>query len=583
MASHDPAPSAATPARTPSILALGTLLGVIYLLTALLGVWAAYDRDAAWQRFALIAAGVVAALLIAWLGQWGGEPVLALFGLGCALIAAGVASYFILTFDWQALRESKAGFDLFYRLGLWLQAHRPQLPMPEDIHRNVAGSALGLTMPLAAGSVGWCLYRRRFRLLAWPALLAVLLSTFTLVLTMSRGALLGVGVGAVVAGFLAWRRQDRLTQRWRVAGDALFVVFVLGAVLATAFLLSRPLLIDPSTASRPQLWRWARDIIADYPFTGSGLGATMMVHASYQLIIHVGFISHMHNLPLQIGVEQGIPGMASFLVLLALALANLIVAYRRRGNLWLIAGATASLTALLVHGVFDSVPYYSSLVSITFLPLGFALGLTGRPHSAQARGAASRFSPATLVAVLVLVITASMAAVLFLRPGQAALQTNLGAVAQTRAELGVYTWPEWPIQDALRRSPQVDLAPAIARYQAALAIDPQQPSANRRLGQIEMSQGLYDAARRRLETAYRGAPERQVNRYLLGESYAIAGQVAEAANLWRTTSSRLWWEEDWLARAVLMGREYWYDSIGEPQRAEGIRRARALLATGTAP
>lgn len=583
MVSTDSFSSGATPARTPSILVLGTLLGVLYLLTALLGVWAAYDRGAAWQRFALIAAGVVVALLIAWLGQWRGEPAMALIGLGCAVMAAGVAAYFVLTFDWEAVGDSKAGFAVFYRLGLWLQAHRPDLLVPEDIQRNVAGGALALTTPLAAGGVAWCLHRRRWRLLAWPALLAVLFSAFTLVLTMSRGALLGVGVGAMVAGYLAWRRYTRLTQRWLAAGDALFAVLALAAILGVVFLLNRPLLIDQSTASRPQLWRWALDLIADYPFTGSGLRSTMMVHATYLLIIHVGFVNHMHNLFLQIGVEQGLFGMAAFLALLALAIANLISAYRRRGSLWLVSAAIVTLSALMVHGVFDAVPFYSLLASITFLPLGFALGLTGAPASAKTRAVASRLSPATLTAVVALLVAASLALVVFMRPGQAALQTNLGAVAQTRAELSIYTWPEWPIQDALRRSPQVDLAPAIVRYQAALAIDPQQPSANRRLGQIEMSQGRYNVAHQRLQTAYQRAPRRQANRYLLGESYAIAGQAAEATDLWRTTSSQPLGKEDWLAQVVLMGREYWYDSIGEPQRAEGIRRARALLMSGVAP
>ena len=92
-------------------------------------------------------------------------------------------------------------------------------------------------------------------------------------------------------------------------------------------------------------------------------------------------------------------------------------------------------------------------------------------------------------------------------PGsQAVIQANLGALAQARAELSVYQWPAWPIQDALRRSPEVDLAPAIAHYQAALALDPRNVAANRRLGQIELSDGQYDAARQHLEAAFAAAP-----------------------------------------------------------------------------
>lgn len=575
-----------SPLRSPNALALATLLGVLYLLTALLAAWATYDRGLAQQRFSLLAAGVLAALAIAWLGQWRGEATLALAGLACAGLAAAVAAYFLLTYDWQALKgDAKPGFELFLRLGLWIQAHRPALPVPEDVQRNVAGSALGLTTPLAAGGVVWCLQRRRFRLLAWPALAAVLFSAFTLAMTMSRGALLGVGMGLAAAAYLAWRRRTPLGLQARRAADLAVAVLAVFGAAALFLLLTRSPLSDQSAASRPQLWQWATDLIADYPFTGSGLGVTMMVHATYLLIIHVGFISHMHNLFLQIGIEQGIPGMVVFIAWVLVAGANTLVAYSRRASLSLVTGAVVALSALVVHGMFDAVPFYSRLASLTFLPLGFAVGLTA-PAAARrpaAQGNRLRFSPAATAAVALLVTALVLTAALFSRQGQAALQTNLAAVAQTRAELGVYRWPEWPLQDALRRSPQVNLEPALARYAAALALDPLQPSANRRLGQIQLSRGQYESARRHLEVAYRQAPSRQANRYLLGESYAVEGQVQEAVALWRTTSSQLWWQEDWLARAVLTGREYWYTSVGEPQRAEGIRRARQMLEAEARP
>jgi putative inorganic carbon (HCO3(-)) transporter len=554
------------------------------LLTAFVGVWAAYDRAAAWQRFALIALGMAAALAIAWLGQLGGERSLALIGLGCAFVAVAVTGYLVLTYDWQAMQAGKPGFALLYQIGLWIQAHRPNVPIPEDLQLNVAGSALALLTPLGAGAVAWCWQQRRYRPLAVLGLLAVLLSLGGLLLTMSRGALLGIAVGLMVSSYLAWRRESSLAQRWGRTADILFLVLCLALALGLAILLSRPTPVDGSATSRPQLWSWAADLIADYPFTGSGLGSTMMVHTTYLLIIHVGYITHMHNVFLQIGVEQGVPGMVAFLALLLLAIANLATAYRRRGNLWLVAGAAVGLSALVVHGMFDAVPYYSRLAPVTFIPLGFALGLTAPPRPEDApRAVSSRLSPATLVALVAFLMAAWVVVVLFSRPGQAALQTNLGAVAQTRAELSRYTGQEWPIQDALRRSPEIDLGPAIARYQAALASDPRQASANRRLGQIEMSQGKYGAARQHLETAYQEAPQRHAHRYLLGESYAIAGQAAEALELWRAANAEFSQEGDWLRRVVLPGREYWYDSIGEPQRADAIRSVRSQLESKDVP
>jgi predicted Zn-dependent protease len=157
---------------------------------------------------------------------------------------------------------------------------------------------------------------------------------------------------------------------------------------------------------------------------------------------------------------------------------------------------------------------------------------------------------------------------------RAAFQANLGAVTQTRAELGVYEWPKWPLQDALRRQtpslpPPIDLAPAVARYRAALALDPNNVTANRRLGQIELSQGDTAAARDHLEAAYRAAPDQRATRQLLGESYAIAGDTARAAALWRTVD---------LGQGQLPLREWWYGAIGETANRLRITQAIQRLA-----
>jgi tetratricopeptide (TPR) repeat protein len=398
-----------------------------------------------------------------------------------------------------------------------------------------------------------------------------------LLLAVSRGAWLGLAAGAVLALYLAVRSRGRQTcaqqaSRWRAVEYGLLAVLVLlvAAIpyLAVTGKVAAVPLFDASTSSRPELWRWGLDLVSDYPFTGSGLGSTMMVQATYVMMLHVGFISHMHNLLLQIAIEQGIPGLIAFAALVVLAIASLVRAYRSGPVTTLFSGAVAALTALLVHGAVDAGIYVALTVPLLFLPIGFALGLA--PAWAAGRSRATGIL-ASATAALALVL-------LLLSPERAAFLANLGAVAQTRAELSRYTWPDVPIQDALRRSPDVDLAPAVSYYRAALALDPANAAANRRLGQIEMSRGEYDAAREHLAAAYRAAPGQQASRFLLGESLAIGGQVDDASVMWQDVGAKLWWDEDWIGRQVVNVRRYWYDSLGEKQRAEYLAEAAALAA-----
>jgi tetratricopeptide (TPR) repeat protein len=166
-------------------------------------------------------------------------------------------------------------------------------------------------------------------------------------------------------------------------------------------------------------------------------------------------------------------------------------------------------------------------------------------------------------------IAVAIALAIWLVPDlQATFQANLGALIQTRAELSAYHWPDWPLQDVRRRSPDVDLTPAIARYQAALASDPDKVSANRRLGQIELSLGQYQAACRHLETAYMAAPSQRANRQLVGECYALAGEIESATALWRTVD---------VSQSQLVLRRWWYEYLNEQQYAARVAQAAAAL------
>ncbi len=89
---------------------------------------------------------------IAWAGRRWGDRALGPAGVGCALLAAAVGAYFLLAYDWGD--DGTGKFVVVQEAGLWIQAHRPRVPLPEDINGNVAGSTLVRADPAGGGRGG---------------------------------------------------------------------------------------------------------------------------------------------------------------------------------------------------------------------------------------------------------------------------------------------------------------------------------------------------------------------------------------------------------------------------------------------
>jgi len=108
------------------------------------------------------------------------------------------------------------------------------------------------------------------------------------------------------------------------------------------------------------------------------------------------------------------------------------------------------------------------------------------------------------------------------------------------------------------------LTAASRRYHEALAADPSNRVAHRRLGQIDLSLGDYESAKRHLAVAYQADPGYATTRQMYGESLALSGRVDEAAAIWADTP---------LDQGQLDIRQQWYDSLGDGRRAEAFRQA----------
>jgi O-antigen ligase len=572
----------------------------LFLISGGISVWAAYDAVVAWQKFWLIVGAVLIFYALAnaralWPKEGPATADARLWGLtGLGLLISG---YFMTTHDWTAVPSPIAAIN---QVGEALRQLLPTLP-GHRLNPNVAGGLLAFMAPFAASlafSAGWRAPKEAaIKAAAWLALLFIL---FGLVLTVSRGAWLALA--GATGLFLLWRlagwtapyslsRRVRDSRRARFRRQSLLffasLALPLGLLLiallawpeALTALAGRVLPASLIDANRLALWRGGLLLARDYPFTGAGLGGFMMLYSTYALLIHVGHSFHAHNLFLNVALEQGTPALLFLFYCWLLAAKHGLTWLRGRAVGARVNGgqdspvyapalgaALLALVVILLHGLVDDAFYGSRSLLFFFVPLAFAMPRRSRPNRRQRRDVYQptadlprRYLPLALSALLILVLLLSVRG-----PLLAAWYANLGAVAQSQAELSVYSWPEWDLQDRVRQ--EVDLQPAVAHFQQALAQHPANGTANRRLGMIALARQEYPAALTYLEAAYAATPGDTATRQLLGEAYLVNGRVAEGRALWATVDNR---------QRQLEIRAYWYGQVGDPQRLAWIRAGMA--------
>lgn len=188
--------------------------------------------------------------------------------------------------------------------------------------------------------------------------------TLVVVLTQSRGALLGL---VLALGVVVFWRLPRASIVAPVAAALLAALILLTPLRATAV----AFLEDPpnTITGRVELWTRALYVLRDFPFTGIGLG-TFDPNA---LLLYPLFENtpgepqpHAHNIYLQMGVDYGVGGLVAFFALVTTTLGVGVANVRRlRGTRdgLLAVGLLASFAAFLGHGLLDAA-FLSTKVSV---------------------------------------------------------------------------------------------------------------------------------------------------------------------------------------------------------------------------
>lgn len=220
---------------------------------------------------------------------------------------------------------------------------------------------------------------RRLGLLA-----LVLWTTAILVLTQSRGGWIGAAAGLLaLLAFWAFLLPPTRYRRVLRGVAALAVALLLAAVLWIGPADLRDLWLNPPEETvvgtlqtlnyRKELWPWAVTAIADFPFTGVGLGAFReVVFRIYPLSLAADQdIGHAHNIFLQVALDVGLPGLMAYLALLFVAaVAGWRVARRDAGLRPAALGLLAGLVAVHVFGLADALAPGSKPGVVFWLGLG---------------------------------------------------------------------------------------------------------------------------------------------------------------------------------------------------------------------
>jgi O-antigen ligase len=237
--------------------------------------------------------------------------------IGAASAFVGIVQYAVLNFD-----------------GL---GRRPQGTLS---HWMTYSGTLMLVICAAMARILYGTHGRLWAAFVLPALLVALS------LTLTRGAWVGVAAGIAVL-FLS--KDFRLLA-------LIPIVIVGGLLLAPPEIINRIESIfnkkDVTTVDRVAMLEAGVAIVKDYPLTGVGPDQISRVYPRYRVPNAVNPTNaHLHNVPMQIAAERGLPALAAWLWFVVSVFLGLWKQIKGSRNKSLAAAALGAMVAMLAAGM----------------------------------------------------------------------------------------------------------------------------------------------------------------------------------------------------------------------------------------
>ena len=252
-------------------------------------------------------------------GHWASTIATIVISVGAVTAVVGIVQYGILEFD---------------SLG--------QRPLGSMGHYMTYSGLLMLVIGLAAARLLFGRTDRVWAGLVFPTLLVAL--TLTLTRSAWVGACAGVGLLLVI--------KDRRLLAAAPVVAAVFFALAPQTVIDRAY--STFDLQDPTNRDRFAMARAGGRMIRDHPLTGVGPDMVQEVYADYRDAGGVNEVNpHLHNVPLQIAAERGLPALAVWLWFVVAATRGLVARLGDSKSRTLAAGGLAAMASMLAAGMFE--------------------------------------------------------------------------------------------------------------------------------------------------------------------------------------------------------------------------------------
>jgi len=203
----------------------------------------------------------------------------------------------------------------------------------------------GLLMLVISVALARVLFGRSDRM--WAAVVMPALAVAVIV-TLSRSA--WVGACAAAALLLALKDFRLLAVLPIVA--AIFIAAAPPAVMARFVSIFD--VRDPTNRDRLAMLREGEHMIAAHPLVGVGPNMVQVLYADYRDPDAVEKVNpHLHNVPVQIAAERGLPALAIWLWFVVTLTVTAAQRFHAGGDRFLPAAALAAIIAMLTAGMFE--------------------------------------------------------------------------------------------------------------------------------------------------------------------------------------------------------------------------------------